>query len=178
MKLMKSRKGQAAMEYLMTYGWAILIVIIVAAALFALGVFNPSSWTPPTPSGFGGIGTPYDWQLQSDGTFILILQNTQSTDTIAVQNVTVELGSILSTWTTYNTSGDNQHFSIGPGAIQNLNEITCMNVNCPDNQYSLNLGTRTVGESYTVKVTLNTAKAAGLITPIVGTLTGVVVAAT
>ncbi len=33
-------KGQAAMEYLMTYGWAILIVIAVVAALYAMGVFK------------------------------------------------------------------------------------------------------------------------------------------
>jgi len=33
-------KGQAAMEYLMTYGWAILIVIVVVAALYAMGVFR------------------------------------------------------------------------------------------------------------------------------------------
>ena len=31
---------QSAMEYLMTYGWAILIVAVVLAALFELGVFN------------------------------------------------------------------------------------------------------------------------------------------
>jgi hypothetical protein len=30
----KSRKGQAAMEYLMTYGWAILVIVIVLAALY------------------------------------------------------------------------------------------------------------------------------------------------
>jgi len=40
---MKGRKGQAAMEYLMTYGWAILIVIIVVAALWAMGVFTVSA---------------------------------------------------------------------------------------------------------------------------------------
>jgi hypothetical protein len=28
------------MEYLMTYGWAILIVIVVVAALYAMGVFK------------------------------------------------------------------------------------------------------------------------------------------
>ena len=33
-------KGQAAMEYLMTYGWAILVVIAVVAALYAMGVFR------------------------------------------------------------------------------------------------------------------------------------------
>ncbi|MCX6777790.1 MAG: hypothetical protein NT157_02800, partial [Candidatus Micrarchaeota archaeon] len=37
---MEFRKGQAAMEYLMTYGWAILVIVIVLAALLYLGVFN------------------------------------------------------------------------------------------------------------------------------------------
>lgn len=34
------KKAQAAMEYLMTYGWAILIIIVVVAALYAMGVFK------------------------------------------------------------------------------------------------------------------------------------------
>jgi len=32
------------MEYLMTYGWALLVIIVVAAALFALGVLNPATY--------------------------------------------------------------------------------------------------------------------------------------
>ena len=35
-------KGQSAMEYLMTYGWAILIIAVVLSALLALGIFNSS----------------------------------------------------------------------------------------------------------------------------------------
>lgn len=35
------RKGQTAMEYLMTYGWAILIIMVVLAVLFYLGVMRP-----------------------------------------------------------------------------------------------------------------------------------------
>jgi hypothetical protein len=37
-------KGQTALEYLMTYGWAILIVIIVVSALYALGLAKPCRW--------------------------------------------------------------------------------------------------------------------------------------
>ncbi|MBI4158928.1 hypothetical protein HY500_01570 [Candidatus Woesearchaeota archaeon] len=43
---MFNKKSQAAMEFLMTYGWAIMIVLIGIGALFFLGVFNPS--TPST----------------------------------------------------------------------------------------------------------------------------------
>ena len=40
---MNNRKAQSAMEYLMTYGWAILVVLIALGALFYLGVFNPKT---------------------------------------------------------------------------------------------------------------------------------------
>jgi hypothetical protein len=36
-------KGQSALEYLMTYGWALVVIVIVIAALFAFGIFNPPS---------------------------------------------------------------------------------------------------------------------------------------
>jgi hypothetical protein len=36
----KGTKAQSAMEYLMTYGWAILIIAVVLAVLFSLNVFN------------------------------------------------------------------------------------------------------------------------------------------
>ncbi len=41
-------KAQSAMEYLMTYGWAILIIAIVLGALFSLGVFSGSSFVGTT----------------------------------------------------------------------------------------------------------------------------------
>ena len=53
MKTTKGFKGQSAMEYLMTYGWAILIIAIVLAALFSLGVFG------------GGLGLPNACVAQS-----------------------------------------------------------------------------------------------------------------
>ncbi len=39
------------MEYLMTYGWAILIIAVVLGALFQLGVFNASIFAPRAPPG-------------------------------------------------------------------------------------------------------------------------------
>jgi len=40
------KKGQAAMEFLMTYGWAILAAIIAIAVLAYFGVFSPSRYVP------------------------------------------------------------------------------------------------------------------------------------
>src|SRR3989344_2618867 len=40
------RKGQAAMEFLMTYGWAILVVLIAIGALAYFGVLNMPGLLP------------------------------------------------------------------------------------------------------------------------------------
>ena len=53
------RKGQAAMEFLMTYGWAILVLLAAVAALSYFGVLNPTRFLPETctfPSGFSCLG--------------------------------------------------------------------------------------------------------------------------
>ncbi|MBI5391980.1 hypothetical protein HZB00_03170, partial [Candidatus Woesearchaeota archaeon] len=40
------KKGQAAMEFLMTYGWAILVVLVAIGALAYFGVLSPSRFLP------------------------------------------------------------------------------------------------------------------------------------
>ncbi|HLC57532.1 MAG TPA: hypothetical protein VJH95_03095 [Candidatus Nanoarchaeia archaeon] len=42
MQIKKSKKSQAATEFLMTYGWAILVIMIIVGSLYAMGVFSPS----------------------------------------------------------------------------------------------------------------------------------------
>ena len=42
---------QSAMEYLMTYGWAILIVAIVMVAMYSFGVFSGSNFAPRAQPG-------------------------------------------------------------------------------------------------------------------------------
>ncbi len=49
--LPKLRKLQSAMEYLMTYGWAILIIAVVMVALFALGIFDSANFAPKAQAG-------------------------------------------------------------------------------------------------------------------------------
>ncbi len=45
------KKSQSAMEYLMTYGWAILIIAIVLVAFFSLNLFNPYTFAPKASPG-------------------------------------------------------------------------------------------------------------------------------
>ena len=42
----KNRRAQAAMEFLMTYGWALLVVLVAIGALAYLGVLNPTRFVP------------------------------------------------------------------------------------------------------------------------------------
>lgn len=44
---MTHKQGQAAMEFLMTYGWAILVVIAAIGALAYFGVLKPALFRPP-----------------------------------------------------------------------------------------------------------------------------------
>ena len=85
------KKAQAAMEYLMTYGWAIIIVIIVAAALYAMGLFSPGATSIATR--FNNIGPPEigAWQLLSDGSFLVKLSN-GAPYAINISSLTVSTG--------------------------------------------------------------------------------------
>ncbi|MEM3820345.1 MAG: LamG-like jellyroll fold domain-containing protein [Candidatus Micrarchaeaceae archaeon] len=65
-----NQKSQSAMEYLMTYGWAILIIAVVLGALYSLGVFNANNFAPKAPPGScqvfrpNGPGTSFDLNLE------------------------------------------------------------------------------------------------------------------
>ena len=79
-------KAQSALEYLMTYGWAILIVIIVGAALYALGVFNPGTFTGQKSTGFSAVQMS-DFKFKTDGTVLLMIGNRKGR-TISISNIT------------------------------------------------------------------------------------------
>jgi hypothetical protein len=71
-----NRKGQAAMEFLMTYGWAILVVIAAIAALAYFGVLDPARLLPERcqfPAGMDCI----DKASIKEATVTLALRNNQ-----------------------------------------------------------------------------------------------------
>jgi hypothetical protein len=65
-----NNKGQSALEYLMTYGWALVVIVIVVAALFAFGVFN----TPANCTQFAGRILLKDYSITAAG-ITLAIQN-------------------------------------------------------------------------------------------------------
>ena len=49
------KKAQAAMEFLMTYGWAILVVLVAIGALAYFGVLSPDKFLPERCTGSSGF---------------------------------------------------------------------------------------------------------------------------
>ncbi|MFH0817073.1 MAG: hypothetical protein V1909_00390 [Candidatus Micrarchaeota archaeon] len=77
------KKGQGAFEYMMSYGWAVLVIVVLAVVLWNLGVFNPSQATQAT--GFSVI-RPVAWNFQGAGA--------GGSNTLYVSNATVAFSNI------------------------------------------------------------------------------------
>lgn len=140
------------MEYLMTYGWAILIVIIVAAALYALGVFTPAS--SETEARFATLGTSPAHTVQASTDFITIKLPNQVGKTIAVSSIVVE-PTAGGTTCTNTTTG----LSIPPG------EVVETALNCTAIGFS-------AGDTYSLKVTVNYTPSGGYAKTDSATITG------
>ena len=116
------RKGQTALEYLMTYGWAILIVIVVVAALYSLGLTKPCRWVGTQITGFSGGGFQVTGpKFTSDGTLKFNLKRIGATTARAI-NLTAKYG------TTYQDA-TNDGFDLTTGDVQS--DVTFTNLGSP-----------------------------------------------
>ncbi|MGC8687771.1 MAG: hypothetical protein ACP5RM_03710, partial [Candidatus Micrarchaeia archaeon] len=76
----KKIKAQSAMEYLMTYGWAILVIAVVLGALFTLGIFNGGGMLGTTCVASAGFLCQNPIYLSTTGNMIATVgQSTGST---------------------------------------------------------------------------------------------------
>jgi len=97
-----TKKGQAATEFLMTYGWAILAIVIVAAVLWNMGVFKGqcAKTAPVQVFGAGEQLQASDWSLGTDNVLTMKVKNLAGNDiTINAGNLNVSgatpLGSLV-----------------------------------------------------------------------------------
>ena len=94
--MFRTKKAQAAMEFLMTYGWAILVVLAAIAALAYFGVLSPDRFLPEQctlPSGAACLDFTAGGNT-TDPLFTLRIQNSAGFDmsTVAV-NLIPQAGS-------------------------------------------------------------------------------------
>ena len=80
------KKAQAAMEFLMTYGWAILVVLIAIAALAYFGVLNPGRYLPSSCRLVPGLGCE-DFKVTTNAV-TLVIQNGMGQDLNPI-NITI-----------------------------------------------------------------------------------------
>lgn len=106
------RKGQGAMEYLMTYGWALLVIVVVGAALFALGVLNPQSYTQKGCRGLQYF-TYQDHRLNTTAFVIDVLNGK---DTVAITGLSVNSVAATNVLPSTNQAGSSR-FQISGDAI-------------------------------------------------------------
>ena len=86
--MLHTHKSQSALEYLMTYGWAILIIVIVAVILYSMGIFNPSSSITSTITGFSDLGAVTANCVPNQGLFLVIGDSTGYPIEVTQLNVT------------------------------------------------------------------------------------------
>ena len=107
-----NRKGQSAMEYLMTYGWAILVIIIVIAVLFYIGVLNPRNVTPTSCTFPPGISCA-SFKLATGGTLSLSIGQATG-KRIRLTNVSCTQASSARDWNPLNiTMTNGEQASLG-----------------------------------------------------------------
>lgn len=73
-----NRKSQAALEFLMTYGWAILVVLVAVGALAYFGVLSPDKFLPAKCTLQAGIAC-LDHKATANS-LTLVLQNSLGFD--------------------------------------------------------------------------------------------------
>jgi hypothetical protein len=81
-----NKRGQAAMEFLMTYGWAILAAVIAIGVLAAFGVFNPGGTLPTVCT----IGAPLGCNVGvADTTGVTFEMINGAGQTLTITDITV-----------------------------------------------------------------------------------------
>ena len=102
----RNKKGQAAMEFLMTYGWAILVVLAAIGALAYFGILSPDRWLPTKCTMAGGFSC-IEHKEQVNSVYV-VFQNNLGAD-------------VADTWSLdFNgTDCDNQHYAGNAAVLQN-----------------------------------------------------------
>lgn len=68
------KKAQGSLEFLMTYSWALVLLVVVILVAWRWGVFSFTETIKPEQYGFWGV-EPLDFKMAEDGTLILSIHN-------------------------------------------------------------------------------------------------------
>ncbi len=127
------KKGQAAMEFLMTYGWAILVVLAAIAALAFFGVLDLGRILPETCNSSGGVTCVDKPVIYQDNDIIQLAIRNNIGRSAAIIGATTQAGDdcTVSDYNVYLSGvaqGDDVPTMVDNGELALLN-ITCANIN-------------------------------------------------
>lgn len=104
------------MEFLMTYGWAILVVLAAIGALAYFGILSPSKFLPSSCVISGGFSCT-EYKVNTTGGILVGVQNNLGSDVI-LANVTLTTDSCTLTIDSYlNDSGVNNGAKINAAPL-------------------------------------------------------------
>ncbi len=92
---MEMKRGQSALEYLVTYGWAILAIVIIAGILWYFGIFNPGKFAGEKQCGGFSAFICQDFKVNTSG-WVQIVLNNKVGGTINAVNITSGSGNSAS----------------------------------------------------------------------------------
>lgn len=137
--MFRKKKAQAAMEFLMTYGWAILVVLAAIAALAYFGVLSPDRFLPEKctlPSGVACLDF-----TGTAATVTLVIQNSAGFD---MRNVSVYVNSTTADFDcadagndTVLTDGEKDTFTCDTGGLSAGKFKGVLNINYVNAQTDL-----------------------------------------
>ena len=110
---MNNRKSQAALEFIMTYGWAILVVLVAIGALAYFGVLSPDKFLPAKCTLQSGIAC-LDHKATA-GTLTIYVKNSLGYD-LTVDSVKAQQCTALGSQGTLSNGGEKKY------------DLTCVNL--------------------------------------------------
>ena len=121
-----NKKSQAALEFLTTYAWAFLVILIMISALAYFGILRPSRLLPDRCN-FGSQISCVDYKIAygtgADGTFSLRLKNSVG-EPIVITATAISSESVTAfACTGAQTPG--LPFTWGSGIVQDFSFTTC-----------------------------------------------------
>ena len=93
-----NKRGQAALEFLMTYGWAILVVMVIIGALAYFGVLNPMMFVPERCTLGTGLNCDQAFLIETDGLTIRVLNSLGRDIRVTDFNATYQGDGVSCTW--------------------------------------------------------------------------------
>jgi len=141
---MERKKGQASMEFLMTYGWAILAAVLAVGVLAYYGVFSPGNSLPNICTLNAPLGC--DENIVNDTGVRIIARNGAGT-AITVSNFSVQ-----------GCADDTSGITIGDGGLADV-FLSCPSATTVGSKFSADLrltylrAGKTINEVATGKIT-------------------------